>query len=230
MNCKNTQENPPKIYRPYFKTVRFLLRIFTPRYKTNSTCIGEPKVFVCRHLNMKGAITTLKTFDFEVRPLMLGVFFNFKTAREHFYNYTFTKKMKMPKFIAFALSFLVATLVVSLSKSVGAIPVYRNSAKSYTTLKRANESLCRGESVIVFADKNYSAGHEVKNGEIYAGFLYLDKLYFNKTGKHLTFAPLVINDNDKTVTELPSVKFSGEKEYKTELEKVKTTLTDNIFS
>ena len=218
------------IYGNYFKFIRFLLRTFTKEYSTSVTKSTEPKVYVCRHLNMHGAITTLKTFNFEVRPLMLGIFFSFKGAFNHFFNYTFTKRYKLPKFLAFLPSIVLALLTVPLTKSVGAIPVYRNSTKAFVTLKQTVKYLLNGESVIIFADKDYTNCSKKEKGELYSGFLYLERLYKNKTGKSITFAPIVINDEKLTVTELNGVTFSDKSDFKNELNSVKNQLENKLYS
>ena len=68
------------------------------------------------------------------------------------------------------------------------------------TLRRAIECLNRGESVIVFPDKDYTAEYDSES-EIYDGFLLLGKLYKRETGKSLRFVPIYIDDRKRMITE-----------------------------
>lgn len=82
--------------------------------------------------------------------------------------------------------------------SLKAVPVYRSDSRSVKTIKDSMRYLLKGESMIVFPDINYMDGYD-EPSEIYSGFLYLGELYYKKTGAHLAFVPLVIDDEQKRV-------------------------------
>ena len=88
--------------------------------------------------------------------------------------------------------------------SLQGIPVYRNSIASISTLKTGLKYLLKGESLIVYPDIDY-AGNYGKPSEIYDGFLMLGDMYHKKTGKALSFVPLVIDNEHRHITEKKAV-------------------------
>ena len=68
-----------------------------------------------------------------------------------------------------------------------------------TTIKRGLAYLRKGESLIIYPDIHYMDGYD-KPSEIYEGFLYIGELYYKKTGKMLSFVPLLIDDQNRHIT------------------------------
>ena len=212
----------------YYRFLKKAVNIFTRNYKFKvDPPTNEPKVFICRHKNTKGVIKVMKSATFDTHPFMLSVFQNFKSAFGQFYGYTFTKRMKLPKFIAVFLAFFCALFVPPLFKSSKAIPTYRKGAKALTTLKTANDYLLKGESVIIFPDVDYTSESDTV-GDIYEGFLYLEKLYFQKTLRHLEFIPVKIEDDKRLITQSESITFNGVLPYKVEAKKVASQIKNNM--
>lgn len=214
-----------KFYGGFIKFCRFCANFFAPKgkYRADFKEPEEPVVYVCRHLNMHGPLTVLRSSKVEVRAMVLNVFFDKKTAREHYLNVTFKNK-RCKKLLAF----FAGTFVPKMVNSGGFIPVYRGDDKrSFLTVKRAFERLSAGECVAVFPDKNYKAGYDEKS-DIYSGFLVLEKLYFKKFEKHLKFVPLLIDDGRREIIEKPPICFSGEEDFKEESEQIKQKIIEEI--
>lgn len=181
----------------YARFARWLLCVFSRRYKTNLEMPDEPVVYVCRHLNMHGPFATLKWIPFHVHPMIIHMYFDRQATVQHMTHYTFAARYgKNPK--KFNLAAHVMGLVAPpMMKSLQAIPVYRNS-NSISTIKKGLQYLLKGENLIVYPDIEYTAGYDHPS-EIYNGFLMLGELYCRKTGKSLSFVPLVIDDQNRTV-------------------------------
>ena len=91
--------------------------------------------------------------------------------------------------------------------SLGAIPVYRDSMKSIRTIKETLKALIAGDTVLIFPDVDYTATHaEVR--KVYEGFLYLERYYYNKTGKHLPFVPLRLDQEHQEIVVEEAVCFA----------------------
>ena len=186
---------------PLARFIRTLGKVFTKKYKSRVLPPEDAAVYICRHLNMRGPITTIVRLGFDVHPMILSCFFDKDECYRQYAEFTFTerlgKKKKKRNFKAYAAS----RVVPGVMKSLGAIPVYRGAdSDSLQTLRTALEHLKNGESVIVYPDIDYTAGYETES-ELYEGFLLLGQLYKRDTGKSLRFIPLYIDDTDKTVKE-----------------------------
>ena len=183
------------------RLIRTFAKIFTSKYKSNVVPPEEPTLYVCRHLNMRGPITTLVRLDFHVHPMILSCFFDKDECYKQYAEFTFTerhgKKRKKRNFKAYVASRVVPRIM----KSLGGIPVHRGTdANSMQTMRDSLSYLEKGESVIVYPDIDYTAGYE-KESELYEGFLLLGQLYKRNTGKSLRFVPLYIDDAAKLVKE-----------------------------
>lgn len=203
---------------------KFVVRIFTKKYKTDVTDAGKPCVYVCRHLNMHGAITTLKTFKFDVHPLVLNVFFDKENAYNHLKDYTFSIKSNK-KIKNFSLKAKIsAWFLVKLINSLKSVPVYRGGNKSIVTLKKSLDILVNGESVIVFPDIDYSSNYDTVS-DIYDGFLLLGEMYKKKTNKELEFIPLYIDETNKIIIKNDAIIVN---DFKNERENKKQKIIESI--
>ena len=195
------QNDETGFYGFFVRFVRALAKVFTKKYKSKVIPPEEATVYVCRHLNMRGPITTIVRLGFDVHPMILSCFFDKDDCYRQYAEYTFTerhgKKKKKRNFKAYAASRIVPRIM----KSLKAIPVHRGmDPGSMQTMRDSLAYLKKGESVIVYPDIDYTAGYEAES-EIYEGFLLLGQLYKRDTGKSLRFVPLYIDDTEKSVKE-----------------------------
>jgi hypothetical protein len=125
----------------------------------------------------------------EIHPWSFYVFCETETCRKHYAEYTFPVRFGWSKWKSQFVSWLGAGAFTGLLKSAGAIPVYRNAMKIYTTFKLSVEALKKGESILIFPDIEYTKT-EGDTGALYDGFVILERMYLKETGKHLPFVPL----------------------------------------
>ena len=210
-------------YGIYFRFCRFFYNIFTKNY--NSFVLPdekEPVVYVCRHLNLHGPIKVCQNFGFDVHLFVLNNFFTFKKCFHQYSTYTFTArygKKGISAFFGKVAAFFAALAVAPLVRSAKSIPVWRGGSDSLVTFKKANEYLSKGENLILFPDKEYTNSADEKS-DIYTGFLFIDKVYFRSTGKHLRFAVVNIDDEKREIHEIGSVAFSEGRDFKEEMPEI----------
>ena len=188
------------IYGNYAKFVIQCLRLHPRnRYQAPSReAFTEPAVYICRHSNAKGPIASIINMPMEIHPWSLHVFHETESCRKHYAEYTFRVRFGWSKFKSELVARLGAWAFTALLHSVGSIPVYRNSAKIYNTFKQSMEALKNGESVLVFPDVDYTKT-DGDTGDLYNGFVILERMYFKETGKHLPFVTLHISDAKKEI-------------------------------
>ena len=223
----------PRFYGPYLKFWRAIFNLFVKKYKSLvSTPNTEPCVFVSRHLNTRAPIRICQSIGFDLHFFVLNNFFGFRNIYRQFSGYTFTERYKrrgISRILAKIAAFFAAIWLAPLIKSIEAIPAYRGGGDSMVSFRRAMECLDRGESIAVFPDIDYTANEDVPS-EIYTGFLYLEKLYYRKTGRHLTFVTVAVVAKSKSITETGRVQFESN-DFKAELprvaEKIHSLLMEN---
>lgn len=187
------------IYGPYGKLARFVFRTFSKKYRCDFVMPEEPAIFVCRHLDMHGPYTTLKWLPTELHPMIIHIYFDRKTTVQHMTQYTFAarygKKAKRFNLAAHVMSWIAPPMM----KSTQAVPVYRDGLKTMVTMKQGLCYLLKNESLIVYPDIHYMDGYD-KPSDIYEGFLFIGELYYKKTGKKLSFIPLLIDDKNRRIS------------------------------
>ncbi len=209
---------PRRFYGELAGFAKALFNVLRKHYDASAiTFPEEGRVYICRHLNMHGCYTVVRSLDFDVHTFAYHMFFTFKEAFCQYSQITFAKNGKAT-WGSKLKALLPALLVPPLLRSARAIPVYRNSLRSCITIKQAGRYLLKNECILLFPDVDYKAAQEVES-EIYKGFLLLEKLYYRHYHTHLKFVPLYIADDEKRVYELPPVTFE-DGDFKTQLDTV----------
>lgn len=227
LNISGTEDKTLRFFGKYYRFFKKTVNLFTKKYKFLVMPPKTPTVYVCRHKNLKGVVKVMKSANFDMHPFMLHVFKDFKSAFNQFYGYTFTKRYKLPKFIAVLPAFFSAFFTFILFRSAKAIPTYRKNTKAFITIKSASEFLLKGESVIVFPDVDYTSEDDGVL-DIYSGFLTVEKIYHKKCGKHLPFVPLTIDEKSLTVKEFSPLYFNYCKPFEEERLRITNAIITNI--
>jgi hypothetical protein len=133
----------------------------------------------------------------------------------------------MPKILAAIIAFPLSFCVAGLMPSIRAIPVFRGSKSIIKTIRLSISALAEGESLLICPDIDYKdKGSDM--GEMYKGFLELEKFYFKQTGKHLAFIPLQISKSKHCIYEGKAIYFNGTEDFKIEKDKVYNELRQKI--
>lgn len=187
------------IYGSFFKSIKALVKFFVPpKSVPEKGSLEAPVVYVGHHQNMRGPVFSLLWFPGEVRTWVLHVFLGFKRCYRHFIEFTFTKRKRIPKLLAALLAVPAAAIYSALLRSGGSIPVYRGSMQIRQTISQTMDALKKGQSVIIFPDIDYSSPDE-DMGDIYTGFLQLERFYYKSQKTHLKFVPLAADTEKKSL-------------------------------
>lgn len=191
------EQPAPRFYGSFGRFARWTFRVFSKPYRCAFERSETPCVYVCRHLNMHGPYTTLKWIPFDIHPFVLHVFTEKESAIKQYTEYTFAERIGKPAPKRSLPGTLAGILTCKVVRSLGAVPVYRDS-RAIKTLREALKHLENGESLIVWPDVKYTEGYN-QPCQIYSGFLYLGELYRRKTGKELPFIPLYLDDEARVI-------------------------------
>lgn len=212
--AKHMTEKDHNFYGAYFHIAKFFFGGFFRKYKTDSVKVPEEAcVYICRHRNLAGPLALARSMPFDTHFMILNCFFQFKTCYRQFADYTFSKRCNAKGIglvWARIKAFFAALFLAPLVRSLHAVPVYRGEDnRSFTTLRRAAELLNQGGCVTVFPDVEYTSQEEGA-GEIYNGFLMLERMYYRKNGKHLAFVVLHVDEQQKAILAREPLYFSDD--------------------
>ena len=123
-------------------------------------------------------------------------------AMEDFFP--FKKGLARPIFKA--ASYVLAPLMPCIMENARAIPVYHD-ARIASTFKTSVKMLMKGRNILIFPEC-----HEKNNNivnEFRESFVDLARLYFKRTGECLTFVPMYIAPNLKTIVYGKPIKYNS---------------------
>ena len=179
-------------YRPWVGFALFWVRLFTKKRKVEGRLVEGPCVYLCRHRDEDGVIGAFTSLKTVLRPWALNFCVDYDTCRRHLREYTLKEKWGKNGFVSGMLAPVMAFGLTSLVRSARAIPVYRGgeARKSIVTMKHSVRALEEGEQLLVFPDVDYSDDSSQSSGEVYQGFVALDKFFFRRTGERVRFVPV----------------------------------------
>ena len=202
-----------KRYRPWVRFAILVVRTLQGR----KPCVGEvppgPCVYLVRHRNADGVMDAFTSLPVVMRPLVLSVFDSYQEAKRHLRDYTFSVKMGKGRAFCAVASPIAAFVLSVLAHSARSIPVYRgeHAVKAVRTIRESVHALEDGDNLLIFPDIAYTDLEEKTEGEIYKGFLAIDKLFFRRNGQHISFVPVYI-DKKTAVIHPPVNCVSGREE------------------
>lgn len=216
-------------YGRFFRAVKRVVRLIFPGKLIDASGIreDEPAVYVAHHQDMQGPYLSMLWSEKPMHAWALHMFLDWKSCYRHYSSYTFPERFGWPRFLAVPVAFVISVFVAALLKSGQAISVYRGSIRIKETFVDSMNALYAGESLAIFPDVDYtSQGDEM--GEMYEGFLQLERLYYHNTGKHLAFVPMSASQRTKTLCVGAPVYFSGDMPFAQEKPVVAKRLADAI--
>ena len=184
-------------YGPLFKFSRFLVSIFYRKYNIDRVETKEaPVVYVSHHQNLFGPFVTLLSFPIDLHCWIFHVFMDRAACYKQYAEYTFSQRFGWPKWVANPLGFLASLYIPALLNSGKHIPVFRGNRKILQSFKDSVDVLKKNESIVIFPDVDYSDS-SAGVGELYEGFLYIEKYFYKATGQHVCFIPLYASKKKK---------------------------------
>ncbi len=221
-----------EFYGRLYRLCRFLVRRFYPRYQIeNKDKLTDPVVYLCRHFNASGIFMTVPWLPGKFRIWSLHIYHDWRACYHHMMDYTLTKRFGWSKLRAWLAAVPYAFFMQALIKSARSIPVYRNSFQIIKTYRQSQQALQNQESILIFPDMEYTST-ESEIGEMYEGFLMVDRFYFKDTGRHIPFVPLYADAANRTIRVGSPVVFAGDVRDKQErfrvVEAIRSQLSGNI--
>ncbi|MBQ4637782.1 MAG: glycerol acyltransferase [Clostridia bacterium] len=186
-------------YGKFFKFCRGGLRLFFgKKYKLDGKFPEGACIYITHHRDWKGIIYPMCWMPIDVHVWALDAFCDEKAAFDQMYGYTYTQRLGMPKPIAYVAAKLASKGFAAVLTSSGAIPVYRGSMKIRETLQKTVEYMEKGENIAILPDVDYQSSDD-EVGELYTGFLNVDRLYYRRNKSHVRFVPIYADEKKKTL-------------------------------
>lgn len=184
-------------YGKLYRFCRLVVRCFWPTYRVDRPeRLNDPAIYVCRHFNSRGVFRTMPWLTGKIHPWAMHFYCDRDLCFKHLMSFTLTKRFHWRHWKALFAAWLFSGFMPRLMHSARAIPVYRNSMHVLQTYRLSVNALIAGESLLIYADRDYTS-EDRSMGEMYEGFLALDRLYFRAGGRHISFITLYADNRTK---------------------------------
>ena len=216
-----------KIYNRFAVLLKNVYRFFHQGYRLVGFTPPEKScVYIVHHQNLSGPVHAVGLLPGEARLWVHYACLKRAVCFEQFYGYTFTKRFHWPKVFAWPTAWLLSLVIPPVLNAFGAIPVHRSTGV-FSTMRQSLMALENGESLIICPDVEYSSA-SAKVGDVYTGYLGLEKLYFRQCGQHIHFVPLFVSRSKKALVAGTHVVFRQTADFKHESARVSATLRTQI--
>ena len=218
---------PDKKTSLLYKFIRWLVRLFSPKMKVEGleNLPGEPVIAVGNHTQMFGPIAAELYYPGSHYIWCAGQMMHLKEVPAYAFEDFWSFKPKSVRWLFKIASYLIAPLSVCVFNNAHTVAVYHDT-RIITTFRETLKLLQEGASIVIFPEKN-----ERYNNILYAfqdKFIDLGRMYWKKTGKVLSFVPLYIAPNLKTMYLGKPIPFDPEAPIKAERERLCAALMDAI--
>lgn len=224
---KRIRLNKPKRKSVLFGIVRYILKLCYPKIKVVGAerLPEEPCVLVGNHAQMHGPLACEfylpeTCYTWCASPMMY-----LKEVPAYAYEDFWSQKPKVLRPFFKLLSYLIAPLSVLIFNNARTVPVYRDK-RILTTFRKSVEHLEAGNSLVIFPEQNEVHNHIVY--EFQEGFVDVARLYYKRTGRELSFVPLYIAPNLRSMYPGEPVKFSAQAPLETERRRICDELMQRI--
>lgn len=220
-------------YGRLYRLLRAVVRLVSPRYQllrsasNRPEALSEPVVFVSRHHNLFGPWMTMLWFPGCFRVWVYHVFLEPQACYRHYVDYTFTKRFGWNKSWAKIVAWPISYGVSALLQSAACIPVYRGTKHIVSTFRETVRALQDGRHVFIFPDIEYQ-DESAQTGELYKGFLQLEKYVYRATGRHVGFVPVYVSRRQRAFLIGDPIRFRDGEDFQKERDVVYEKIRDGL--
>lgn len=172
--------------------LKFMLKPFKRKPEVlslNSSFNGQLCIIAANHSAASGPFTfELYLNKFFVPWSVADMCGGYTTRRKYLYHTFYRKKLGYGKIKSFFIATIFALVSKMLYRATEVIPTFTN-AKLKNTIVISIQKLKEGKSILIFPE-NSDSGYKMPVEEYNAGFVFLSKQYFIKTGIDLPIVPI----------------------------------------
>lgn len=184
-------------------------RCFHPGWRVEGAQPDRACVYLVHHQNLAGPVYVEAFLPRSAHIWVLHVFLERRVCFQQYYGDTFTRRFGWPGVAAWPVAHVLSTMIPAMMRTLGAVPVYRGMRELKKTMDDSQRLLLDGESLLICPDLAYDS-QTPELGEIYKGFLHLEKSYYRATGEHLPFVPLYVSLQKRRLIIGEQLCFTGE--------------------
>lgn len=193
---------------PLFLMIRALVKLIYPKMKVEGkeNLPKEPCIIVANHAQMNGPIACELYSPVKRYTWCAGQMMHLKEVPGYAFQDFWSWKPRRTHWFYKLLSYLIAPLAVIIFNGANTIPVYRDK-RVMDTFRQTIKRLEEGASIVIFPEHDPAQNHILSVFQ--EGFVDVANLYFRRTGREISFAPMYIAPNMHKMVIGKPVKFQS---------------------
>lgn len=188
---------------------------------------NDIKVFVTNHYEVYGPVIMYLRFPYNFRPWVIDRIMTPESVEAQMSTGVYNNFPKFPMWFKKLAVKALRNLMVFTMKHANAISVSReNPRANIKTLQESTALLNKGKNILIFPEESYVTSGV---GKFQTGFEHLAKYYHQKTGKCISFYPVFISKQNKTIYIEKPITFNPENDTNDEKQKIVEYLYDSMI-
>ena len=216
-----------KFQAAVYQFIKFWVWLFYPHIKVvgKENLPEEPCIVVGNHAKMNAPIGCELYFPGKHYTWTAGEMMHLKEVQAYSYKDFWSQKPEWNRWFFKLLSYVIPPLSVCIFNNANCIGVYHDK-RIMSTFRETMEKLDEGASIVVLPE-SYEPHNNIV-WEFQEGFIDIARMYYKRTGKELSFVPLYIAPNLRSMFIGKPVKFNHEATFKEERERIRQALMDGV--
>ncbi|MBR6029639.1 MAG: hypothetical protein IKP40_11205 [Clostridia bacterium] len=216
--------------KPFYRALRGILRVFTPRMRTiwETPCDGEACVLCPNHERAWGPIDMCVHYDHRdvIHPWYNAGVIDRKGLPAYVRNDSWwnPRSLLAPLYNA-TIPYLASWILPPVIRSTPGIPVYYDT-HVLQTFRDSVEVLRQGEQVVIFAQ--FPNGYQSHAEELSRGFVMIAPFAWRRLGLRLKFYPVHVSQKERTIRVMSPVVFNPDAPWEEEQERLLRELGEKV--
>lgn len=187
----------------------------------------EPIVFIANHYELYGPVLMFLRFPFKFRPWVIDKLLSKESVEQQMSLSVYNNFKSFPMWFKKIAVKSLRNLMIFTMNHAKAISVSReNPRENIKTLEESSKTLTKGTSILIFPEESYVMSGV---GNFQTGFEHLAQYHHKKTGKSITFYPVFVSKQAKTIFIEDPITYNPENEPNAEKEKITSYLRNAII-
>ncbi len=174
-----------------YRILRFFVKLFYQKASVEGmeNLKNEPTIIVGNHTKMNGPLIAEFYIPGKRAIWCASQMMDFKRMPAYAFEDFWRDKPKFIKPFYRLLSYIISPVSVCIFKNANTIPVYYD-AKVVTTFRKTVDALNEGANIVIYPECRTERSHIIN--EFRDKFIDVARLYYKKTGKAVSFAPMYV--------------------------------------
>jgi 1-acyl-sn-glycerol-3-phosphate acyltransferase len=156
-------------------------------------------VLIANHEDSWGPIAMICFYPQKLYPWVTSSLVARKECQEHIENDFILKELKLKPPLSKILACVIELICLPLMKFLEVIPVFRDSLKIRTTIRKSIDLLAENKLLLIFPENNELSNSEKKIDPFYSGFVNLALSYYRLKKISVKFFPVAVNKAKKFI-------------------------------